>query len=199
MIADLYIAQDSCVHRAPPARKIVALAVFSTLVFLAPSWLPLAVAAGVLTTGYALAGITVSQACQPIRPMLWLLSAIFATQIVLSGIDTASFVIARLVVLILAASIVTMSTRTGEFVEGILAVLQHAPRWVPVNQIALAVSLTLRLIPSLRLTLEEIRTAQRARHLDGSIKALLVPLIVRTLRKGDEMAEAIYARSGRQD
>lgn len=198
MISDLYITRDSYVHRTSPGRKIVALAAFSTLVFLVPSWLPLAGAMAVLVGIYALAGITVSQAYRSIRPILWLLSAIFATQLLLSGVDTASFVTARLVVLVLAASIVTMTTKTSEFVEGILAILQRAPRWVPADQIALAISLTLRLIPSTRLTLEEIRTAQRARHLDGNIKALLVPLIVRTLRKGDEIAEAINARSNRQ-
>jgi len=198
MISELYIAHDSYIHRISPGCKIVALAVFSTLVFLVPGWLPLAGAMAVLAVVHALAGITVSQAYRSIRPILWLLSAIFATQVFLSGVDMASFVTARLIVLVLAASIVTMTTKTSEFVEGILAILQRAPRWVPADQIALAVSLTLRLVPSIRSTLDEIRMAQRARHLDGNIKALLVPLIVRTLRRGDEIAEAINARSNRQ-
>jgi biotin transport system permease protein len=40
----------------------------------------------------------------------------------------------------------------------------------------------------------EVRDAQRARGLESSPRALVVPLLVRTLRRADEIGEALVAR-----
>lgn len=76
-----------------------------------------------------------------------------------------------------------------------MRLLRSAPRWVPAAQIALAISLSLRFIPMIRTLFDEVRMAQRARGLDKNLLALLVPLIVRILKSGDQISEAIRARS----
>jgi len=195
MIVDLYVFGDSPVHQLPPDYKILSLLLFCTLLFLIPGWIPLSVGAAFVAIGFGVAGIGISRAYQAIRPALWILAIIFVAQIFLVGVELAIFVVLRFCILILAALLITMTTKTSEFVEGILAGLRHAPSWVPADQIALAISLALRFIPLIRSTLEDVRMAQRARGLDRSIKALLVPLVVRTLKTGDEIAEAIQARS----
>ncbi len=195
MIVDLYVFGNSPLHRLSPGYKILALVLFCTLLFVLPGWVPLVGGAILVAIGCWLAGIGFSHAYQAIRPALWILAVIFIAQGILTGLELAAFVVVRFGILIIAASVITMTTKTSEFVDGIQAGLRHAPSWVPADHIALAISLALRFIPLVRTTLDEVRMAQKARGLDRSVKALLVPLVVRTLKTGDEIAEAIQARS----
>jgi biotin transport system permease protein len=178
MIVDLYVFGNSPLHRTSPSYKILALVLFCTLLFVLPGWAPLAVGAILVALGYWLAGIEFSHAYQAIRPALWILAVVLIAQIILTGLELAAFVVVRFGILIMAASVITMTTKTSEFVDGIRAGLRHAPSWAPADHIALAISLALRFIPLVRTTLDEVRMAQRARGLDGSVKALLVPLVV---------------------
>lgn len=195
MLSDLYVFGDSPLHRARPLFKILALVVFCSLSFLVDHWAGIVVAGLSVAAGFALAGLHPRHGFAALRPALWILAAIFAVQVWLADLTLATFIISRFALLILAASLVTLTTTAGEFVEGIEAALKHAPDWVPKARIALAISLTLRFIPLVRSVLIEVRQAQMARGLERNITALLVPLVVRTLKHADETAQAIQARS----
>lgn len=195
MLSDLYVFGDSPLHRARPLFKILALVVFCSLLFLVDHWAGIVVAGLSVAAGFALAGLHPRHGFAALRPALWILAAIFAVQVWLADLTLATFIISRFALLILAASLVTLTTTAGEFVEGIEAALKHAPDWVPKARIALAISLTLRFIPLVRSVLIEVRQAQMARGLERNITALLVPLVVRTLKHADETAQAIQARS----
>lgn len=195
MIAESYISGNSVLHRAPPALKIVGLAAYCTIVFMFESWQPLAIAGLLLLCGYGMAGSGWRQIFQGIRPAIPVLAAVFLFQWLTADLSLAGFILIRFACLILAAHLVTTTTRSGEFVDGIMRLLRSAPRWVPAAQIALSVSLALRFIPVIRAIFNEVRMAQRARGLDKSLLALLVPLMVRTLKSGDQIADAIRARS----
>ena len=197
MLTDLYVFGDSRLHRASPALKIGGLAVLCTSLFVVEGW-PSTAAAGVLVLlGYWLAGLSFRHVWISMRPAFWILAAIFAVQVYQSGWSMGGFVVARLAVLILAASLVTLTTKTSEFIDGIVSALKYAPSWIPKERIALSIALCLRFIPMIRQIFEEVRQAQRARGLDRSVKALIVPLIVRALKKSDDIANAIYSRSFR--
>jgi len=195
MLIDLYVFGDSPIHKAPPGVKLLALVAFCSLNFIFAGWTTLAIGSVIVIAGCWLAGIAVRRAWECMRPALWILGVIFVAQLMLDGVESASFVVARFSLLILGASLVTMTTKTSEFVDGNLAGLRYAPSWLPSDQVALAFSLVLRFIPLVRMTLEEVRMAQRARGLDRDIKAIVVPLVVRTLKTGDQIAEAIQART----
>jgi biotin transport system permease protein len=66
--------------------------------------------------------------------------------------------------------------------------------WVDAERIALGVGLTLRLIPELAVQWQDIREAQLARGLTPSPFTMGVSMLMRTLRRADEIAEAIDAR-----
>lgn len=195
MLSDLYVFGDSPLHRARPLVKMLALVVFCTGLFLFDHWAAIVIAGLMVAAGFALAGLHPRHGFAALRPALWILAAIFAVQVWLADLTLATFIISRFALLILAASLVTLTTTAGEFVEGIEAALKHAPDWVPKARIALAISLTLRFIPLVRSVLIEVRQAQMARGLERNITALLVPLVVRTLKHADETAQAIQARS----
>lgn len=195
MISDSYHPGNSPVHRAAPALKIVGLAVYCSVVFVFERWEWLAAASALLLPGYWAAGLGWRHLLQGIRPAIPVLAAIFIFQWLIIDLTLAVFILTRFTCLILAAHLVTATTRSSEFVDGIMRLLRSAPRWVPAAQIALAISLALRFIPMIRLLFDEVRMAQRARGLDKNLLALLVPLIVRTLKSGDQISEAIRARS----
>lgn len=195
MLTDLYVFGDSPLHRTRPVVKIAALVVFCTTLFIIEGWGSVLVAGALVMTGFAVAGLRPRHAFVSVRPALWILAAIFVVQVYLTDLVFAGFVVARFVVLILAAALVTLTTKTSEFVDGIMSALTYAPAWVPKEQIALAISLCLRFIPLIRAVLEDVRQAQGARGLDRNLTALLVPLVVRTLKTADEVSQAVYSRS----
>jgi biotin transport system permease protein len=61
-------------------------------------------------------------------------------------------------------------------------------------RVSLAVSLVLRFVPAILDHYREIREAQAARGLQANPLALVVPLVVRTLKGADDVAAAIEAR-----
>lgn len=195
MLTDLYVFGDSPLHRIRPGVKILALVLVCTLLFILEGWPMVSLGGALVALCFALSGLRVRHVVAALRPALWILLAIFLVQTYLTDILFASFVVFRFAVLILAATVVTATTRTSEMVDGILAGLRFAPSRVPKNQIALGVSLCLRFIPLVLSVFQDVRQAQRARGLDRNMIALLVPLVVRTLKTADEVAQAIHARS----
>lgn len=195
MLSDLYIPGDSLLHRARPAWKLALLFLYCTTIFVIAHPLMLAAGLVLVSLGYGLAGLSARDALTAIRPALFVLVIIFAAQLWLESLGMAIYVTLRLMALLMAAALVTYTTRASEFTEGILALLSHAPAWVPKDKIALAMSLVWRFIPMIRAQFDEVREAQRARGLERNMLALVVPLVVRTLKTADEVAEAITARS----
>ena len=195
MLIDLYVERSSPVHALKPGVKLALLTSLCTALFLIEGWLTLSVVGALVAIGYAVARLSLAHAYQSVKPALWMLALIFVVQILLNNVIFATYVVARFAVMIWAASLVTLTTRSSEMIEGIEAVLRFSPSWVPKEKIALSLALALRFIPVVRSVFEEVRQAQAARGLDRNFIALLIPLIVRTLKSADEIAEAIEARS----
>ena len=195
MLSEAYVAGNSALHRAPPGWKVAALILFCSALFVLPGWPPLALLGAGVLAGFAVARLGPRHAFAALKPLWWILALLFAVQLWLSGPDLAAYVVLRFAVLILAAALVTLTTRTSAFVDGILALLAPAPRWVPKARIALAISLALRFLPMVRDLLQEVRQAQAARGLERNVVALAVPLLLRALKAADEISAAIYARS----
>ena len=195
MITGLYVRGDTVVHRTHPGVKLLLLLVLSTIVFVIDTWPVLALATAFVFVGYWLAHLKPGHAWRALRPVLIIFAILFLAQLYLADIWLATYVVLRFAVLILAATLLTLTTKVSELVDGLMAGLAYAPDWVPREKIALAIAMTIRFIPRLRDQFHDIRDAQRARGLDRSIVALLVPLVVRTLKDADDIARAIEARS----
>ncbi len=93
------------------------------------------------------------------------------------------------------AVLVTFTTRVSDMIETVeRAIAPLAPLGVNPAKVSLTLSLALRFIPLLADRYTEIREAQRARGLDRNIFALLMPLMIKTLKMADNLTEAIEAR-----
>jgi biotin transport system permease protein len=185
-------------HRMPAGLKLAALVVAGMLVFLLVD-LPAVLAACVVAgCAVALTGATPATVWRHVRGLLVLLAILAGTAAWFDGWLHAALVTGRVVALAGLGLAVTFSTRTSDLVdicEQALRPLQRLGLADP-GRAALALALALRFIPEIAQTYREIREAQAARGLQAYPWALIVPLMVRTLQRAEEVADAIDARGG---
>ena len=121
------------------------------------------------------------------------------------GLLNAGFIIARITLVVLGASLLTLTTSPVEIADGIEGLL-FPLKWIkfPVHEFALIMSIALRFIPTLLEETDRIVKAQKARGSDFEsgnvfrrVKALipvLIPLLISSFRRADELADAMDAR-----
>ena len=125
--------------------------------------------------------------------------------ITMEGIYTAGKMACRLILLIVASSILTLTTSPIELTDGIEYGLKPLKRFgVPSHEIAMMMTIALRFIPTLMEEVDKIMKAQIARGADfdtgnlmqkaKSLIPLLVPLFISSFRRADELALAMEAR-----
>jgi len=191
----LYLHRDSPLHALPAGAKMLALLAAGTGLLLFRS-LPVVSAALVVTLGlHGLARLRPREVAPVLRLSVFVLGPLFLLQAWLSGWELALGTVLRLAVLLLLATLVSLTTRASDMLES----LQRAFRplacfGLSPARLGLLLSLTLRFIPLLATWLREIQEAQRVRGLERNPLAVLVPLLVKTLRTADTLADAIDAR-----
>ena len=196
MIDGIYVAGDTVLHRIPAGAKLLALFALGTAVFLIDDLavigaLFLAVAAMLAWLGMPKAALAAHA-----KFLLPLFAIIVVAHGFLTDWTTGVLVVLRFAALIGVATVVTMTTRTAAMLSAIEFGLGPLGRFgVDVAKISLGLSLALRFIPVVVRITAEVREAQRARGLERSVVALVLPVIVRLLRMADEIADAIDARS----
>lgn len=196
MIEPLYLPGHSPLHRLPAGLKLAGLLLAGALLF-AVSALPalsgaLAAAALLLWS----TGITRAAVWRQVRGLVWILAAVAAFAAAFQGGMHAAAVVLRVAALVALALAVTVSTRTYDLIAVCEWVLRPLERLglADAGKVALALALTLRFVPEIWRNYQDIREAQAARGLGRHPLALIVPLIVRTLKRAEEVAQAIDAR-----
>ena len=200
MTLALYVPRASPVHRLPAGWKLLALAGLSALLFAVPT-LPVVSGglAGVLVVGLVVARLPVTVLARQARAVMWWLVALFALHWVLTDVLTGTLTVLRLLALVLAAAVVTATTR----VTAMVAVVERICwplRWVGVRpaRIGLVIAMALRFIPLIAERADRIREAQAARG--GSVRGVrgltrtVVPLLVQVLQLAQTVSEALDAR-----
>lgn len=121
------------------------------------------------------------------------------------GLLNAGSMALRLIFLVLGPSILTLTTTPVELTDGLESLLTPL-KWIkfPVHEMAIIMSIALRLIPQMIEETDKIKNAQRARCADfdsGNIfkraKAMmpvLIPLFVSSFRRAGDLAEAMESR-----
>ena len=130
---------------------------------------------------------------------------IWKLKITWEGIEMASKMAVRLVMLIIGSSLMTLTTTPNHLTDGLESLLNPLKKLkVPVHEVSMMMSIALRFIPTLIEETDKIMSAQKARGADfetGNIfrraKALvpiLVPLFISAFRRADELATAMECR-----
>jgi len=196
----LYVPSGSVVHRLPAGVKLLCLAVLAVALFALPTLTAAGAAlGGVLAVGLLVARLPVAVLARQARAVRWWLLALLVVHALTTDLLTGAHVALRLLTLVLAAAVVTATTRVSEMV----AVVERlcAPlRLVGVRpaRVGLAITLALRFIPVLVERTDRIRAAQAARG--GSPRGLralrttVAPLLVQVLQMAHDVSEALDAR-----
>lgn len=133
----------------------------------------------------------------------WVLFGSFG--ITLDGLMRGLFFALRIVLLVLICSLLTFTSSMMELTDAMLRIFGPLRRFgVPVDDIAMMVSIALRFIPTTAREAQMIQLAQKARCAnfdDGSVFVRLkswvpvfIPLFVRLFRRADDLADAMDAR-----
>lgn len=222
VIIGQYIPKRSIVHDMDPRAKLVC--VFLFMVFLFVSRHPIALIISIIVFS-----ITFYCAKIPLRFYLRGLSFIFIlivftfllhlfmtkegpilletpiTNIHVGGAVQGTIIAVRLLLLIMMASLITLTTTPVDLTDGMESLLKPLKVIkVPTHELAFMISIALRFIPTLLDETVKIVRAQMARGANftqGSIfkrarafVPVLVPLFVQAFKRADDLATAMEAR-----
>jgi len=195
----LYRPGTSLVHRAPALLKLGLLAVGMLLIGVVGDPLVFVWAAAAVVALYAVAGMPPTAAWPQVGPILWILLFAVPVQVLVAGGSAAGWLTAglmagRLVVAVALAALFTLTTTVTAVLEAFQVLLKPFSRWVDADRVGLLVALTIRCIPLVAEIVREVLEARRARGAAGSIVALAVPVVVRSLYAADAIGEALAAR-----
>lgn len=191
----MYLPGNSLLHRTGPRTKMGVLLAGGVALSLTRSpWLLLTVIATQLAL-VASARIPLRVASRQLRPLAPLLAIVLVAHAWLVSWEAGLLVDLRIVALVLAATTVTLTTRTSEMLDELERLLSPAKSLgFDPSRVALAISMAIRFVPLIGQKAHQVREAQRARGVDRSFLALFVPLLVKTLQMADQTAEALEAR-----
>ena len=191
----LYVPGDSLVHRLSAGTKLLILFAASAALFAVSGIAVHAVELAVIAVVFRTAGLPWRDTLHQLRPALLFLVPIFLFHVFVTDWALGLETVLRIVVLLLLAVLVTLTTRLSDMID----VIERAARplrHVGVNpsKVGMMLSMVIRFIPLMVREAQEILEAQRARGLDRSAIALLVPLLIKTLKMADDLSDAIDAR-----
>lgn len=216
-----YYRADSPIHRLDPRTKIIGTFAYIISLFLFHQYIGFLAAILFLGLVISFSQVPLRFILRGLRPVLFMLLFtamlnLFWTpgtplvtlgflQITAEGIRRTVFLAVRLVLLILGSSMMTLTTTPNQLtdaMENLLAPLRRLR--MPVHEVAMMMSIALRFIPILIEETNKIMKAQMARGADfesgnifrrlKSMIPILVPLFASSMRRANDLANAMDAR-----
>ena len=217
-----YYPAKSFTHKLDPRTKLLFLILYVVTVFLSQNFYSLGACAFVFVLVACFSGVPINKLLRSVKGVLFLLVFMSALNLFLYDGETiwwqwkfitiskeavyyTIFLAARLFLLVLGSSLLTLTTTPVSLADGIESLLfpLKIVRF-PVHELALIMSIALRFIPILTDETGRIMNAQKARGANfekggifSRIKAIvpiLIPLLISAFRRADELGDAMDAR-----
>ncbi|MFF5996282.1 energy-coupling factor transporter transmembrane component T [Lysinibacillus sp. KU-BSD001] len=225
MIFGRYIPGDSFVHRLDPRSKLMFVFAFIVIVFLANNVMTYGLLLAFTAAVIFMSRIRLYFLINGLKPVILLMIFTFLLHILFTregniivdlgflkiyeeGLKQGIFISVRFLVLVFVTSILTLTTSPISITDGIETLLNPLKKIkLPVHELALMMSISLRFIPTLMDETDKIMKAQMARGSDLSagplkdrlkaIVPLLVPLFVSAFKRAEDLATAMEVRGYR--
>ena len=225
MLKDITLGQffpgNSAVHRLDPRVKIVLTVAFIVLLFLAQGPVSYALIIAFLAVVIGISRISPKMVLRGLKPILFIVIFtavlnLFYTpgtyifqwhflHISVEGVKLAIFMVLRLMLLIIATSMLTYTTSPIQLTDGLERLLSPLKKLhAPVHELSMMMSIALRFIPTLFEETGRIIKAQKSRGAEfdegGLMKRakayipVLIPLFVIIFRRAESLAVAMEAR-----
>lgn len=220
-----YVPAESLLHRMDPRAKLILVFLFVCVVFVANNPVTYGILLMYTFVMALLSKVPLRFILGGLKPILWLILFTFLLHLFLTrdgdvlfawgrleiyegGVRQGIFISLRFLLLILMTSLLTLTTTPIQITDGLEMLLGPLKKLnVPVHELALMLSISLRFIPTLMQETDKIMKAQTARGVDftsGPLKQriqavipLLVPLFISSFKRAEELAVAMEARGYR--
>lgn len=216
-----YYPRDSFVHNMDPRSKIACVIMFITAVFMCNKLAHFILIGTFILFVVLISKVPIKSVLKSIKGILFLviftavLNLFFFKEgtilfqfgfirLTREGIIFSLTMAIRLITLVMGTTLLTLTTTPMALTDGIESLLSPFRKILPVHDIAIIMSITLRFIPSLMGEIDKIMMAQKARGASfdqgGLVKRakallpVLIPLFVSSFTLADELALALDAR-----
>lgn len=216
-----YLPGESLIHRLDPRSKILGLLLYGLALLLAPGPGSLLTVGTLSLIGAALARLSWRYLWSQLRPLAIFLLVVLLMQAALTpgppaaslgpvsftreGLNLGLMAAGRVIFLLIAAALLTATTSPLSLAQGLQGLLSPGIIFkLPVEELTLMLTLAIRFIPTLVEEAERIMRAQAARGFSlerrslwkqgKSLLPLLIPLFVGTLKRAEDLAQAMEAR-----
>lgn len=216
-----YVEANSILHRLDPRTKIV------SLLCMMVSFLSLETATSYIVATFfvcillVLSRISIMTIIKGLKPLWFILTFTFVYHVLFTkgdmiwswgivnvtqeGIYNGSRFVWRIVLLVLLASLLTLTTKPLHLAHGLEKLLSPLSRLgVPVEQFSLMIVIAIRFIPTILEELDRILLAQKARGFDirqlpltkriFAYIPIVIPLLFTTVQRAEQLSYAIDAR-----
>ncbi|HEM5292357.1 TPA: energy-coupling factor transporter transmembrane protein EcfT [Streptococcus suis] len=222
LILGRYIPGDSIIHRLDPRSKLLAMFGFLLMIFWANNLVTNALLIAFVLGMVVLSRIRLSFFINGLKPMIGIILfttffQVFFTpgatilwefwifKLSVEGLQQAAIIFVRFVLIIFFSTLLTLTTTPLSLADGIESGLAPLKKFkVPVHEIGLMLSMSLRFVPTLMDDTTRIMNAQRARGVDfnegnliqkvKSVIPILIPLFASSFKRADALATAMEAR-----
>ena len=222
LILGRYIPGNSMIHRLDPRSKLLAMFAFLLLIFWANNLITNVLIIAFVFAMVLLSQIRLSFFINGLKPMIGIILfttffQVFFTpgasvlwefwifKVSIEGLQQALIIFIRFVLIIFFSTVLTSTTTPLSLADGIESGLAPLKRLkVPVHEIGLMLSMSLRFVPTLMDDTTRIMNAQRARGVDfnegnliqkvKSVIPILIPLFASSFKRADALATAMEAR-----
>lgn len=222
VIIGKYVPGRTVIHRMDPRSKLLTIFLYVFIVFFANNAATYFLLGVFTLTVILLTKLPFSFLWNGLKPVIWIVAFTFLLHIFVTkegevlfrfgffavyeeGLRQGIYISLRFIYLIFMTTTLKLTTTPIEITDGIESLLNPLKKWkLPVHELALMMSISLRFILTLLEETDKILKAQMARGVDFTtgplkerIKAivpLLVPLFISAFKRAEELATAMEAR-----
>lgn len=201
-----YYPVNSQVHKMNPLAKIICILLFVVMIFFTYD-IKFNIVISILVILMLLnTKVPIKIYFKTILSIKWLLLFIFIINLILGfNLQVTIITVLRLVYIVLYTSILTLTTPPTEITYGLEKFFSPLRLiGIPVNKMALSISLALRFIPTIIDQGNKIIKSQASRGIDYynsnlqgkilALKSLIIPIFVLSIKRADDLADAMEVR-----
>lgn len=200
-----YYQRDSIVHKLNPIFKIISLMVMIISIFFIDNYIDILMLGSYLFLSMVYSDIEIKTYLKNILGIkIFLIFILVIDLVFFTSVHKIVFDLFRIMFIILYSSILTYTTVITELTYGIEKILSPLKKIIPVSDIAMIISLSIRYIPALTEESGRIIRAQKLRGIsfDSSdikekiknITGILIPIFAISLKKSEKMADIMDIR-----
>ena len=222
-----YVHGTSLIHHLDPRTKLMCIMIVMAGLFSGSGWNPLIISGVYTIAACLLSGLSLSYLARSVLPFKWLIIVTFFLKMLFEGgrilieaplpyggitqegLELGFLFGARIALLVLSASLLTLTTEPVVLVYGIEKLLAPLSRiGIKPHEIATAMVITIRFIPVLLDEAVKIRKSHVARGFNPgkglgnrlrSVTMMLMPLLTSSIRRAEHLAIAMDCRLFRSE